>query len=113
MKITLLASIFFIGLAFCPVKAAESENIIPVPKLPKPSVASEKLIQDAYRLSTPIVDAPIVRTSKGCIAYLLQAKDGTVGVAPLYAADGKPVCRKEFSYTAKSLAADRAKKIQH
>ena len=61
-------------------------------------VATEESVQESGRLSKPLVDAPIVRSSKGCIAYLGENKKGEVIVRHLLDKYGKSVCRKEFAY---------------
>jgi hypothetical protein len=56
--------------------------------------------EDAVRLA----DVPIVRSSKGCIAYLKEDKRGLVKVVYPKDKSGKRVCHPKFSYDAPESA---------
>lgn len=45
-----------------------------------------------------IIDNPIVRSSKGCVAFLGQDKRGLVIVSYPRDAKGKPICQRDLAY---------------
>lgn len=62
------------------------------------AAAPAAAVQEAAQLSKRLIDAPIVRSSKGCIAFLGEDKDGLVTVSVMRGPDGKPACVKDMPY---------------
>ncbi len=71
------------------------------PPMPKKwqDVATAQAIEESGALSKRIVDAPIVRSSRGCIGYLGETSSGVIIVRHLLDKKGKPVCLPKYAYS--------------
>lgn len=61
-------------------------------------VTTGEQIKEASEVSKRLIDAPVVRSSKGCIGFLGETKSGAIFVQHLLGKNGKPICRAEYAY---------------
>lgn len=74
------------------------------PLVPK---SKRQNIQYADEDAVRVADVPIVRSSKGCIAYLTENKQGFVKIRYPKDKDGKRVCQSKLAYDAAPDTADQ------
>lgn len=74
-------------------------------KLASRQAATGMEITDGLLLSKRLVDTPIVRSSKGCLAYLGENAAGEVIVIGIEDMQHRPACNSGFSYGATDVSA--------
>ena len=100
---SVLKSSLFVGAAFSLAVAVLTTSLAAAAEQPAPAARAADFmtpdaVSTAVQISKRLIDAPIVRSSKGCLATLGEGPDGQITVRSVKDEKGRPVCVKDLPY---------------